>query len=159
MDYTVSLQVQHQLAVFPTHFYQGYSVELQVHLFCRSSCFLLFFCTTLHDKRRACMQRSECDFMEMLYCGGKAWFVVLHADFFSPPPPLHRDSCCVPPRDGAERSGGCLRGAVRCGAHGGLKVSGAAWRRLTSRLVNRSCMLETGGSVSGVRPGTPQGVP
>lgn len=34
MDYTVSLQVQHQLAVFPTHFYQGYSVELQVlHLF------------------------------------------------------------------------------------------------------------------------------
>ncbi|KAM3610856.1 uncharacterized protein V6R79_009698 [Siganus canaliculatus] len=30
MDYTVSLQVQHQLAVFPTHFYQGYSVELQM---------------------------------------------------------------------------------------------------------------------------------
>ncbi|XP_044053023.1 zinc finger matrin-type protein 4 isoform X4 [Siniperca chuatsi] len=29
MDYTVSIQVQHQLAVFPTHFYQGYSVELQ----------------------------------------------------------------------------------------------------------------------------------
>lgn len=28
MDYTVSLQ--HQLAVFPTHVYQGYSVELQV---------------------------------------------------------------------------------------------------------------------------------
>uniref|UniRef100_I3KGL8 Zinc finger matrin-type 4 n=1 Tax=Oreochromis niloticus TaxID=8128 RepID=I3KGL8_ORENI len=31
MDYTVSLQVQHQLAVFPTHFHQGYSVELQHH--------------------------------------------------------------------------------------------------------------------------------
>ncbi|XP_054466070.1 zinc finger matrin-type protein 4 [Anoplopoma fimbria] len=30
MDYTVSLQVQHQLAVFPTHLYQGYSVELQM---------------------------------------------------------------------------------------------------------------------------------
>ncbi|XP_035020817.2 zinc finger matrin-type protein 4 [Hippoglossus stenolepis] len=30
MDYTVSLQVQHQLAVFPTHFCQGYSVELQM---------------------------------------------------------------------------------------------------------------------------------
>ncbi|TWW60871.1 Zinc finger matrin-type protein 4 [Takifugu flavidus] len=28
MDYTVSLQ--HQLAVFPTHVYQGYSVELQM---------------------------------------------------------------------------------------------------------------------------------
>uniref|UniRef100_A0A8P4K0X5 Zinc finger, matrin-type 4a n=1 Tax=Dicentrarchus labrax TaxID=13489 RepID=A0A8P4K0X5_DICLA len=35
MDYTVSLQVQHQLAVFPTHFYQGYSVELQLSL-CQS---------------------------------------------------------------------------------------------------------------------------
>ena len=30
MDYTVSLQVQHQLTVFPTHLYQGYSLELQV---------------------------------------------------------------------------------------------------------------------------------
>lgn len=30
MDYTVSLQ--HQLAVFPTHVYQGYSVEFQVLL-------------------------------------------------------------------------------------------------------------------------------
>ncbi|XP_063049576.1 zinc finger matrin-type protein 4 [Engraulis encrasicolus] len=29
MDYTVSLQVQHQLTVFPTHLYQGYSLELQ----------------------------------------------------------------------------------------------------------------------------------
>ncbi|XP_028314262.1 zinc finger matrin-type protein 4 isoform X2 [Gouania willdenowi] len=30
MDYTVSLQVHHQLALFPTHCYQGYSVELQM---------------------------------------------------------------------------------------------------------------------------------
>ncbi|XP_064867758.1 zinc finger matrin-type protein 4 isoform X1 [Oncorhynchus nerka] len=30
MDYTVSLQVQHQLTVFPTHLYQGYSLELQM---------------------------------------------------------------------------------------------------------------------------------
>lgn len=30
MDYTVSLQVQHQLKVFPTHLYQDYSLELQM---------------------------------------------------------------------------------------------------------------------------------
>ncbi|KAF3850430.1 hypothetical protein F7725_012202 [Dissostichus mawsoni] len=30
MDYTVSLQVEHQLAVFPTHLYQEYSVEVQM---------------------------------------------------------------------------------------------------------------------------------
>ncbi|KAK5910518.1 hypothetical protein CesoFtcFv8_004346 [Champsocephalus esox] len=30
MDYTVSLQVEHQLSVFPTHLYQEYSVEVQV---------------------------------------------------------------------------------------------------------------------------------
>ena len=30
MDYTVSLQVQHQLALSPTHVYEGYSVEFQV---------------------------------------------------------------------------------------------------------------------------------
>ncbi|KAJ4918087.1 hypothetical protein JOQ06_026299, partial [Pogonophryne albipinna] len=29
MDYTVSLQVEHQLSVFPTHLYQEYSVEVQ----------------------------------------------------------------------------------------------------------------------------------
>ena len=36
--------------------------------------------------------------------------VVLHADF-SPFP--HRDSCCVPPGDGAERWLSARRGAVR----------------------------------------------
>ncbi|XP_056602094.1 zinc finger matrin-type protein 4 isoform X1 [Triplophysa dalaica] len=30
MDYTLSLQVQHHLTVYPTHLYQGYSVELQM---------------------------------------------------------------------------------------------------------------------------------
>ncbi|KAM3867700.1 LOW QUALITY PROTEIN: zinc finger matrin-type protein 4 [Diretmus argenteus] len=30
MDYTVSLQVQHQLTVSPTHLYEGYSLELQM---------------------------------------------------------------------------------------------------------------------------------
>ncbi|XP_033935230.2 zinc finger matrin-type protein 4-like, partial [Pseudochaenichthys georgianus] len=30
MDYTVSLQVEHQLSVFPTHLYQEYSVEVQM---------------------------------------------------------------------------------------------------------------------------------
>ncbi|XP_051949662.1 zinc finger matrin-type protein 4 isoform X2 [Xyrauchen texanus] len=30
MDYTFSLQVQHQLTVYPTHLYQGYSLEIQM---------------------------------------------------------------------------------------------------------------------------------
>jgi len=34
MDYTVSLQVQHRLALSPTHLYEGYSVELQVRGLC-----------------------------------------------------------------------------------------------------------------------------
>lgn len=33
MDYTISLLVQNQLGVFPTHVCQSYSVELQVHPF------------------------------------------------------------------------------------------------------------------------------
>lgn len=90
MDYTVSLQVQHQLTVFPTHFYQGYSVELQVHAFLpphfpHSSRLLfpplLLFCS-VHAGRRACLQRSECDFMEMLCCRGKAWLSCCMLIFF-----------------------------------------------------------------------------
>lgn len=38
MEYSVSLQVQHQLAVFPTHVYQGVSVELQVRVHSSSFC-------------------------------------------------------------------------------------------------------------------------
>lgn len=62
------------------------------------------------------MQRSECDFMEMLYCGGKAWVVVLHADFFFPSPRFLL-------RAAGRRSGAVAACAVRCGAHGGLKVA------------------------------------
>lgn len=47
MEYTLSLQVKHQLAVFPTHYYQGYSVELQV---LGRSCLLFFLRSLLRGK-------------------------------------------------------------------------------------------------------------
>ena len=112
MDYTVSLQVQHQLAVFPTHFYQSYTVELQVHL-----CYVapagpvsffspLFFCS-VHDQRRAWVQRSEGDFEETLYCRGNAWPSCCMLMFFSSPRLLLRSG------GGGGGGGGSLRGNAR----------------------------------------------
>lgn len=53
------------------------------------------------------MQRSECDFMEMLYCGGKAWLSCCMLIYFFPLTEIlvacHRET---------ERSGGWLRAAV-----------------------------------------------
>uniref|UniRef100_A0A8D3B5T2 Zinc finger matrin-type 4 n=4 Tax=Percomorphaceae TaxID=1489872 RepID=A0A8D3B5T2_SCOMX len=130
MDYTVSLQVQHQLAVFPTHFCQGYSVELQVHSFCIAPASLLLHLHLLSPPAspspvpsatrgvRGCRERSERDFGGGAFTAGEGTVVVVHADFsfslFSSFIPSHRDSCCVCRRLETERSGGGQRAA----AHG-----------------------------------------
>lgn len=90
MDYTVSLQVQHQLAVFPTHFHQGYSVELQVWSARVTAlvCFLLlsFFARFFLDcdERRAREFRSEWVWLYVdALLQGTSMVVVLHADIFN----------------------------------------------------------------------------
>lgn len=79
MDYTVSLQVQHQLAVFPTHFYQGYSVELQV----RPPSTRAHARTRVHTRagERVGLGVDACAAAAAAAAAGKSMVVVLHADF------------------------------------------------------------------------------
>lgn len=84
MDYTISLQVQNQLAVFPTHVCQSYSVELQVHPFSISplrvilfrACFLL---NSLWSQSRSCARTQRC-------LSAEGMPVAVHADWRLTPP-------------------------------------------------------------------------
>lgn len=86
-----------------------------------SSCFFfpLFFSTD-HAERRACLQRRECDFMEMLCCRGKAWLsccmLIFYFYFFCP----HRHSFLL--RTAAASGSRSGLQPVRCGAHVAAKV-------------------------------------
>lgn len=145
MDYTVSLQVQHQLAVFPTHFYQGYSVELQVHSFCiplASPVFFFFFSSSSSSVGyspwwEACMRAEDWVWLSGdALLRGKAQLSCCMLIFSLSPRFLLR---VAGRRSGAVRCGGC-------GAHGGLKV--ACWR-LTSRLREHAGEVCEGGSGRG----------
>ncbi len=146
MDYTVSLQVQHQLAVFPTHLYQGYSVELQVHVFSIPLVSPVFFSllsssilsmiSGVHACRGVSVTLRRCFTAEGRHgCRFACWY------FSSPRFLLLAAGETV-------RSGGCLRGALLMGSLAEVELTShkQVWHAGEQRVL-------------GVRLGTPQGVP